>query len=88
MTREVSYRVLLASVTTTFVATLMAATVLMRIAGPAGATAARFGPEGPELAVEAVSPTLDVAIIQEGAGVATTSRNARGRSPRAEVYYW
>ena len=52
MTREVSYRVLLASVTTTFVATLMAATVLMRIAWPAGATAARFGPEGPELAVE------------------------------------
>ena len=53
MTREVSYRVLLASVTVTFVATLVAGMVLMRMAVPATATAARFGHEGPELALEA-----------------------------------
>ena len=53
MTREVSYRVLLASVTMTFVATLVAAMVLMRIAVPASASAARFEHEGPELALEA-----------------------------------
>ncbi len=53
MTREVSYRVLLASVTMTFVATLVAAMGLMRIAVPASASAARFGHEGPELALEA-----------------------------------
>ncbi len=57
MTREVSYRFLLASVTMTFVATLVAGMVLMRMAVPATATATatavRFGHEGPELALEA-----------------------------------
>jgi hypothetical protein len=36
----------------TFVATLLVAMVLMRIAVPAGASAARFGPEGSERGVE------------------------------------
>ncbi len=53
MTREVSYRVLLASVTMTFATTLVAAMVLMRMAVPPTATAARFGHERPELALEA-----------------------------------
>ena len=55
MTREVSCRVLLASVTMTFATTLVAAMVLMRMAVPPTATASavRFGHERTELALAA-----------------------------------